>query len=75
MENKPVPLLKIIREKCLDCCCGSVEVKLCHIKDCPLFPYRMGKNPFRKKRVLSEEQKELVAARLNAARGKKRLDK
>jgi len=35
----------------------------------------MGKNPFRKKRVLSEEQKELVAARLNAARGKKRLDK
>jgi len=32
MENKPVPLLKIIREKCLDCCCGSpVEVKLCTV--------------------------------------------
>jgi hypothetical protein len=76
MENKPVPLLKIIREKCLDCCCGSpVEVKLCPVKNCPLFPYRMGKNPFRKKRVLSEEQKELVAVRLKAARDKKRLDK
>ena len=35
----------------------------------------MGKNPFRKKRVLSEEQRELAAIRLNAAREKKRLDK
>jgi hypothetical protein len=56
MENKPVPLLKIIREKCLDCRRDSaVEVRLCPMIDCPLFPYRMGKNPFRKKRVLSEE--------------------
>jgi len=37
---------KAIRLKCLDCSCGSSnEVKLCPILDCPLYPYRFGKNP------------------------------
>lgn len=41
--------LKAIRAKCLDCCCGqSFEVRLCPIKDCPLYPYRDGHNPNRK---------------------------
>ena len=41
--------MKAIRAKCLDCTCGSsVEVKLCEIKDCALYPYRFGKNPNRK---------------------------
>jgi len=35
---------KAIRAKCLDCCCGdSKEVRLCTIKDCSLYPYRMGR--------------------------------
>ena len=32
-----------IRNKCLDCCCGShTEVRRCTAQKCPLFPYRMG---------------------------------
>ena len=35
---------KAIRAKCLDCCCGSAkEVRLCPCRDCPLFPYRFGR--------------------------------
>jgi len=38
--------LQVIRRKCKDCCAGSnKEVELCHIKDCPLFPYRFGVRP------------------------------
>lgn len=41
------PLIKVIREKCLDCCVyQKAEVRLCHIQTCALWPYRMGKNPF-----------------------------
>ena len=43
--------VRVIRQKCLDCVCGSIkEVKWCPFDDsyyetCPLFEYRMGKNP------------------------------
>jgi len=41
------PLLRVIREKCLDCVCGCAPlVKKCPCDDCPLYPFRMGKNPF-----------------------------
>ena len=41
--------LKAIRLKCLDCCAGNkLEVKLCSIEDCAIFPYRFGKNPARR---------------------------
>jgi hypothetical protein len=43
-STKRLTRAKAIRAKCLDCCCGqAVEVRLCTIKKCPLFPYRMGK--------------------------------
>ena len=46
MEQKRLTPVKAIRAKCLDCCCGQVkEVKLCTMKKCPLYPYRMGKRP------------------------------
>ena len=46
--NIPTPL-KAIRAKCLDCSAGSAdEVRKCTIKDCPLYPFRSGKNPNRK---------------------------
>ena len=61
--------LRAIRAKCLDCCGGSpAEVRECEITHCDLHPYRMGKNPFRKKRELSDEQREVLATRLAAAR-------
>lgn len=38
--------IKAIRKKCLDCSNGErKEVKECPIKDCPIWPYRMGKRP------------------------------
>jgi hypothetical protein len=60
--------LKAIREKCLDCCCGNAsEVRKCVSEDCPSWPYRMGTNPFCKKRELSPQQKRERAARLAQA--------
>ena len=38
--------LKAIRLKCLDCTFGSSpEVQRCHIEECPLWPFRFGRNP------------------------------
>ena len=57
--------LKAIREKCIDCCCGDAsEVRKCVAVDCALWPFRMGKNPFRKRRELSVEEKRMRAERL-----------
>lgn len=64
-----------IRMKCLDCCCYQFnEIKACTISNCPLYPFRNGKNPFinSPKRELTEEQKEVLRERLRALRkGKK----
>ena len=38
--------LRQIRKKCLDCSLEQKqEVKDCPMKDCALYPYRMGRNP------------------------------
>lgn len=43
--------VRAIRAKCLDCCCGQMqEVRLCPCSDCPLYPFRMGRNPNRKRK-------------------------
>lgn len=40
------PMAKAIRLKCLDCSGeGESWVKTCTIKDCALWPYRMGRQP------------------------------
>ena len=47
--------IKAIRAKCLDCSCGMAkEVRLCLIKECPLWPYRMGKRPKNDKYINEE---------------------
>jgi len=60
--------MKAIRAKCLDCNGNAYEVRLCPCEDCALWPFRLGKNPFRKPRSLTDEQKEAAAERLNNAR-------
>lgn len=41
--------IQAIRKKCIDCSGGSTkEVRLCPCKDCDLYPFRMGTNPFHK---------------------------
>lgn len=63
-QNNPV---KAIREKCLDCCGGSkAEIRKCVSTDCAIWPFRMGTNPFRKKAVLTAEEKKRRAQRLRS---------
>ncbi len=53
-QGKRVPLLKIIRLKCLECTnFQPTEVKLCTIPDCILYKFRFGRNPVKK--VMSEK--------------------
>ncbi len=48
--------IKAIRAKCIDCSCGSLrEVRECHMKDCTLWPYRMGKRPKNDKYINDNE--------------------
>jgi hypothetical protein len=62
--------LKALRGRCLDCCCdNAAEVRKCVSVDCPSWPFRMGTNPFRKKRELSPEQKAAMAKRLRQTGG------
>lgn len=62
MANLQNPV-KAIRAKCLDCCCGNPnEVRLCTVESCALFPFRFGKNPYRKE--LTPEQKAAKIAAL-----------
>jgi len=67
---KEITPMKAIRQKCLDCSCGSSEeVKNCFAKKCPLYQFRFGykldENGNRKKtRTLSEEAKQKATERL-----------
>ena len=45
--HENIPLAKAVRKKCIDCCSFQVgEVRKCVAVSCPLWPYRMGVNPF-----------------------------
>ncbi|MEW6195601.1 MAG: hypothetical protein AB1521_10650 [Bacteroidota bacterium] len=47
--TKRLSPVKAIKAKCLDCSGGSKkEVRECIIQDCPLYTFRLGKNPNRK---------------------------
>lgn len=66
-SGKRVPLLRIIRLKCLDCCCfQEYEVRLCPSNDCILWKHRMGKNPI--KRKITEEQRDVLRKQLAKSR-------
>ena len=68
MDSELKSPMKAIRAKCLDCCCGQKdEVKSCPSSGCPLWAFRLGKNPNRT-RTLTEEQKKAAAERLARAR-------
>jgi hypothetical protein len=48
MGHERVSPLRALRLKCLDCCNDSAqEVRLCTAVDCPSWPFRMGRNPWR----------------------------
>lgn len=61
--------LKAIRQKCLECSGWQQnEVKHCVFPDCALYPFRFGKDPGRKSRKYTEDQKRAMAERLKTRR-------
>ena len=53
--------LKAIRANCVDCMGGHARlVSSCELVDCPLWPYRMGKNPFHTRKMTDEQRQRLV---------------
>lgn len=74
-NNKTKSPLKAIREFCIECNGGVVtEVRTCTAPNCPLYAYRMGKNPYAK-RNMTDEQKQAAKERLQRARESKIIDK
>lgn len=68
-KDKPLTPMKSIRQKCLECCCGSSnEVKVCTICDCPLWPLRSGKTG--RKFELTDEERHRRSENLKKARKK-----
>lgn len=69
-KTQATSVLKAIKIHCrTNCCCDDMDSwKNCVITECQLHPFRMGKNPFRKKRELSDEQRQAIADRLEKAR-------
>ena len=71
-KRKPIKTpLKAIRAHCLECVSGSSkEVELCTAEKCRLYPFRAGKNPFRKK-MSKEQRKKLRELAKNRGLGKR----
>ena len=58
-----------IRQMCLACMGGSPTfVRECESGGCPLYWFRMGTDPFREAREMSDEQRAVMAERLAKAR-------
>jgi len=67
-----VSALRAIRNHCLNqCALSRAEVTLCQCNTCDLYPFRKGKNPFRIKRIMTDEQREASKIRLAKARDAK----
>lgn len=55
--------IKAIRAKCMDCCAGQfIEIRLCTISSCPLYPYRMGHRPKGEEVITEKAENENGAA-------------
>jgi len=62
--TKRLAPLNAIRRMCRECAGGPKAADDCPSSICPLFHYRHGTNPFRVKRIMSEEQKAQLARNL-----------
>lgn len=72
MMNEIKSPLKAIRQHCIECMGDQVrEVPYCNVKRCPLYSFRLGKNPY-STRHLTEEQKQAAAERMKKAREAKK---
>ena len=72
-DEKTLTPMKAIRAKCIECSGGSSnEVKACELTDCPLYALRFGKRPNNKPREISDEQRAILRARMEAMQKKRR---
>ena len=65
-KNSQKNPVKAIRAKCIDCCGAedyNKRIAECDIVKCALHPFRMGKNPYRQKKQLTEEQQAMYKER------------
>jgi hypothetical protein len=55
--TRTIPVLTAIKTYCQQCTGGErVEVEKCTGNDCPFYHFRLGRNPYRKRKVLTEKQ-------------------
>jgi len=75
LRTEELTATRAIRMKCYDCMGWEVGVerliKECEIRDCALWPFRLGKNPS-KKRHISEEKREEIKKQMEDLRKKRR---
>lgn len=56
-----------IRAHCTDCCVGNTaEIRRCALHTCPLWPFRMGTDPWRT--PMSDERRQALSERFAATR-------
>jgi hypothetical protein len=64
LGHRAISAQKALRLNCLSCCAGSdAEVKKCVATGCAAWPFRLGRSPWKEKRVLSTEQRQSLAER------------
>ena len=74
MEKITNPI-KAIRCFCIDCMGGQArEVKDCTAPNCPLYAFRMGKNPY-PTRQYTEEQRQAMAERMKKVNEARKANK
>ena len=80
MKANKSTILKAIKAKCLDCCCGDKnEIKNCSVTNCPLFSFRLGKSEVEStetktkkvRKPMSEDHKAALKAGREAAKARK----
>lgn len=73
LKNKANSPQKAIVNFCISCMgYHKTWVKECTAKDCPLYEFRLGRNPYRKVREYSDEELENLKNRAKKARESKK---
>lgn len=72
--HAPISPLQALRATCIAHLGTAPRVRGCTATACPAWPFRLGKHPYKKKSVLTDEQKRDRAARVGVARAKKLAD-
>jgi len=66
--------VEAIRQKCLDCSGQQpAEVKLCEAVTCPLWPFRAGRHPYTRKRLLEANSEQRPSAGTPVAQNRSSL--